>query len=143
MRYINVFLQYLKGIIKWAFGNESLRRALFEISANKWIYGNDQFKDWVSNKEIVEMLDYMQDQLDRVEKLKPNSETEKTVKAINESKEGPLKNFVAKVHKNKHGCSNHGIDLGFRTEIGGRPVQFGIGFDGNASIKAGPLSIEL
>jgi len=142
MRYIKVLLQYFKGVSLWLIGNQSLRSAFFKVSIDKLIYGNKKFKDWVSNKEVVEILNYTQDQLDKIERLKSNSDTQKAVEVINESKQGPLKDFLAKVHKNKHGGSNHGIDLGFRTKIGGQQVQFGIGFDGNSRLKNGPLSFD-
>ena len=141
---IRILMEYAKGLFRWALTNESLRKIFYELAISKVIYGNKHFKNWPKTKAIVEYLEIAQNAIDKTMKLADISlqATEKEAKAINEQNSGPLKDTVAKVHKNKHGAANHGIDLGIRAEIDGKEVQFGIGFDGSKKIKFGPFRID-
>lgn len=139
---IKLVLKYLKSFWNYVIHNESLRLAFYEIAVSKYVFGNKFFKDFIESQNVVEKLEVAQKQIDRATRLLDNTNTEKAVSYINAQKNGPFKDIMAKLAKNRHGGSNHGIELGFSGEVSGLPVKLGLGFGDDKKIKIGPLDFK-
>lgn len=138
---LKILFKYLKAIFGYIKNSETLSNIFYQIAVSKYVFGNEKFKDWVKTEGVVEKLNIAQRTLDTTTRLISNREVDKAVDQINKSKSGPFTNISAKVSKNKHGASNHGIELGVKTKIQGVPVNFGYdASNGNGSVNIGPLS---
>jgi len=131
--------KYLKGIVIWLFSKDTLGNVMFGLNIAKEVFCGKDGKGERKSKSLLRKLEMAQEAVDTVQKLLPNSETDKYAGGINKSKDKKTwGSFNAAVVKDKHGNGNNGINLGIDAKIGGIPV--GIKYDptnGSASCSLG------
>ena len=135
-------IKYVSAIIKWILRKDTLSNLMFYIRLSKDIFTSDDAKNQSRNQSLLKKLDMAQKMVDTVQRILPNTETEKYATGINSSTNRKTwGDFSAMIVKDKHGVGKNGIDLGINTRIGKTP--FSLSYDprdGSAKGKFGPFT---
>lgn len=134
-----------KTVFKWIFSKDTLANVAFSLRLAKEVFSDGTGNNQKKNEELVRKLEIAQDYVDKINRVLPNTETQKYADGINTNiDEKTWGDFSAKIVPGKHGSGNNGIDLGINTEIADIPIS--LSYDptnGSAGGRIGPFGFNL